>query len=109
MNWIGLLCQDKGIEQSVFLANLSLSLLANFSSKEGFDKYMTAFIFDYYKSVIRLVDKAMRKIDNSVRGTIANEILIHLHHCVNESKRFHGRENELFKARKTKTYVFVLL
>ncbi|XP_059080387.1 NACHT and WD repeat domain-containing protein 2-like [Tigriopus californicus] len=70
-------------------------------SKEGFDKYMTEFIFDYYKSVIRLIDKAMRKTDNSVRGTIANEILIHLHQCVDESKRFHGRENELFKI---KTY-----
>eukprot|EP00094_Tigriopus_californicus_P008486 TCALIF_08178-PA protein Name:"Similar to KIAA1239 Leucine-rich repeat and WD repeat-containing protein KIAA1239 (Homo sapiens)" AED:0.19 eAED:0.24 QI:10/0.13/0.1/0.83/0.62/0.73/30/118/1888 len=70
-------------------------------SKEGFDKYMTEFIFDYYKSVIRLIDKAMRKTDNSVRGTIANEILIHLHQCVDESKRFHGRENELFKARET--------
>ncbi|TRY73174.1 hypothetical protein TCAL_08178 [Tigriopus californicus] len=55
-------------------------------SKEGFDKYMTEFIFDYYKSVIRLIDKAMRKTDNSVRGTIANEILIHLHQCVDESK-----------------------
>eukprot|EP00095_Tigriopus_kingsejongensis_P002552 maker-scaffold309_size213625-snap-gene-0.20 protein:Tk02552 transcript:maker-scaffold309_size213625-snap-gene-0.20-mRNA-1 annotation:"GI10101" len=47
-------------------------------SKEAYDKYMTTFIFDFYKSVIRLIDKAMKKIDSSLRGNMANEILIHL-------------------------------
>lgn len=51
----------------------------------------------HYQGVIKLTDKAMRKIDTSTRGNIAYEILKHMELCVTEARNFMGREDDLRK------------
>ncbi len=51
----------------------------------------------FYQIVIRLIDKAMKKLDTSVRGNMAVEIHKHLHLCQESAKKFLGREDELNK------------
>ncbi|XP_026317171.1 NACHT and WD repeat domain-containing protein 2 [Hyposmocoma kahamanoa] len=68
--------------------------------REGLDnethaEYLNHFISHFYKNIIKLVDRAMRKEDSSAQGQIVTEILQHLHACNNSVKVFHGREDDL--------------
>lgn len=62
---------------------------------ETHEEYLTHFIHHFYKNIIKLVDRAMRKEDSSPQGVIITEILQHLHACNNSVKVFYGRENSL--------------
>ena len=57
---------------------------------------MKSFLQDFYVNVTKLVDKAMKVVDTSIRGIMANEIHKHLYICVENAKKFLGRENELY-------------
>ncbi|CAB3255055.1 unnamed protein product [Arctia plantaginis] len=68
--------------------------------REGLDpeshgEYLNHFISHFYKNIIKLVDRAMRKEDSSAQGQIVTEILQHLHACNNSVKVFHGRAPDL--------------
>ncbi|XP_075987082.1 NACHT and WD repeat domain-containing protein 2 [Anticarsia gemmatalis] len=68
--------------------------------REGLDteshgEYLNHFVSHFYKNIIKLVDRAMRKEDSSAQGQIVTEILQHLHACNNSVKVFHGREPDL--------------
>ncbi|XP_011338040.1 NACHT and WD repeat domain-containing protein 2 isoform X2 [Ooceraea biroi] len=68
--------------------------------REGLDpethsEYLQHFITHFYKNMIKLVDRAMRKEDSSAQGQIITEILQHLHACNNSVKVFYGREDTL--------------
>ncbi|CAH0599180.1 unnamed protein product [Chrysodeixis includens] len=68
--------------------------------REGLDtethsEYLNHFISHFYKNIVKLVDRAMRKEDSSAQGVIVTEILQHLHACNNSVKVFHGREPDL--------------
>ncbi|XP_022837099.1 NACHT and WD repeat domain-containing protein 2 [Spodoptera litura] len=68
--------------------------------REGLDtethsEYLGHFIAHFYKNIVKLVDRAMRKEDSSAQGVIVTEILQHLHACNNSVKVFHGREPDL--------------
>lgn len=62
---------------------------------ETHEEYLNNFISHFYKNIIKLVDRAMRKEDSSAQGQIVTEILQHLHACNNADKVFYGREEEL--------------
>nr|CAI5835187.1 unnamed protein product [Callosobruchus analis] len=62
---------------------------------ETHDEYLKHFITHFYKNIIKLVDRAMRKEDSSAQGQIVTEILQHLHACNNSVKVFYGREDSL--------------
>lgn len=52
------------------------------------------------QSVIKLIDKAMKSRDTSVRGAMATEIQKHLEICVERAETFLGRDEELAKVRR---------
>lgn len=59
--------------------------------REGLDpethsEYLQHFITHFYRNIIKLVDRAMRKEDSSAQGQIITEILQHLHACNNSVK-----------------------
>ena len=58
---------------------------------ETHEEYLNDFINHFYKNVLKLVDRAMRKEDNSEQGKIITEILQHLHTCCDSVKVFYGR------------------
>ena len=62
---------------------------------ETHEDYLNDFINHFYKNVIKLVDRAMRKEDTSRQGKIVTEILQHLHACNNSVEVFYGRKDEL--------------
>ena len=62
---------------------------------ETHEEYLNDFINHFYKNVLKLVDRAMRKEDTSAQGKIVTEILQHLHACNNSVKVFYGRVGEL--------------
>ncbi|KAK9887312.1 hypothetical protein WA026_021621 [Henosepilachna vigintioctopunctata] len=64
---------------------------------ETHDEYLKHFISHFYKNIVKLVDRAMRKEDSSAQGQIVTEILQHLHACNNSVKVFYGREDTLEK------------
>ena len=51
--------------------------------------------------IIKIVDKAMKRVDTSVRGNMATEIHKHLYFCHESAKKFLGREDELYRVRLT--------
>ncbi|XP_064214500.1 NACHT and WD repeat domain-containing protein 2 isoform X2 [Tribolium castaneum] len=68
--------------------------------REGLDndtheEYLKHFITHFYKNIVKLVDRAMRKEDSSAQGQIVTEILQHLHACTNSVRVFYGREDSL--------------
>lgn len=67
---------------------------------ETHEEYLTHFIGHFYKNMVKLVDRAMRKEDSSAQGVIITEILQHLHACMNSVKVFYGREDSLEHIRK---------
>ena len=62
---------------------------------ETHEEYLNDFINHFYKNVLKLVDRAMRKEDTSAQGKIVTEILQHLHACNNSVEVFYGRVDEL--------------
>ncbi|XP_055384364.1 NACHT and WD repeat domain-containing protein 2 isoform X2 [Condylostylus longicornis] len=62
---------------------------------ETHEEYLNHFIAHFYKNIVKLVDRAMRKEDSSAQGQIVTEILQHLHACNNSVKVFYGREESL--------------
>ena len=62
---------------------------------ETHEEYLKEFINHFYKNVLKLVDRAMRKEDTSPQGKIITEILQHLHACNSNTAVFYGREKEL--------------
>ena len=62
---------------------------------ETHEEYLSNFINHFYKNVLRLVDRAMRKEDTSKQGKIVTEILQHLQTCNESIKAFYGRHSEL--------------
>ncbi|XP_043470617.1 NACHT and WD repeat domain-containing protein 2 [Leptopilina heterotoma] len=70
--------------------------------REGLDtethgEYLQHFITHFYRNMVKLIDRAMRKEDSSAQGQIITEILQHLHACNNSVKVFYGREDNLEK------------
>ena len=57
--------------------------------------YLCEFINHFYKNIVKLVRRAMRKEDSSNFGRIVNEILQHSHSCNAVSRIFLGRVDEL--------------
>jgi len=54
--------------------------------REGLDpdthgEYLQHFITHFYKNMVKLIDRAMRKEDSSAQGQIVTEILQHLNAC----------------------------
>ena len=66
---------------------------------ETHEEYLGDFINHFYKNVLRLVDRAMRKEDTSKQGKIVTEILQHLQTCNESVEAFYGRVTELNKLR----------
>ena len=64
------------------------------------DAFLKDFINHFYKHVLKLVDRAMRKEDNSPQGKIVTELLQHLHSCKSNCDVFYGREEELEKLKE---------
>lgn len=62
---------------------------------ETHEEYLNNFIAHFYKNIVKLVDRAMRKEDSSAQGQIVTEILQHLHACNNSVKVFYGRDESL--------------
>ena len=62
---------------------------------ETHEEYLGDFINHFYKNVLRLVDRAMRKEDTSKQGKIVTEILQHLQTCNKSVEVFYGRGLEL--------------
>lgn len=62
---------------------------------ETHEEYLNDFINHFYKNVLKLVDRAMRKEDTSAQGKIVTELLQHLHACNNSVEVFYGRVDEL--------------
>ncbi|XP_011493787.1 PREDICTED: NACHT and WD repeat domain-containing protein 2 [Ceratosolen solmsi marchali] len=60
-------------------------------------EYLQQFITHFYRNIIKLVDRAMKKEDSSAQGQIITEILQHLHACNNSVRVFYGREDSLDK------------
>ena len=67
---------------------------------ETHDAYLKEFINHFYKNTLKLIDRAMRKEDNSPQGKIVTELLQHLHACKNNCDVFYGREEELEKMKE---------
>ena len=64
-------------------------------SPETHEDYLMEFINHFYKNVLRLVDRAMKKEDTSEQGRIVSELMQHLHSCKNNCDVFFGRAEEL--------------
>ena len=73
------------------------------SSPASYNTYLSNFLRDFYVAIIKLVDKALKRVDTSVRGNMATEIHKHLYFCHENAKKFLGRENELYKVSEQKT------
>jgi hypothetical protein len=71
--------------------------------REGLDpgthgEYLQHFITHFYKNIVKLVDRAMRKEDSSAQGQIITELLQHLHACNNSVRVRIICENTFTKA-----------
>lgn len=78
--------------QVFFFYHLSWRTLHRYTvewvGREGLDpeahgEYLQHFITHFYRNIVKLVDRAMRKEDSSAQGQIITEILQHLHACNN--------------------------
>ena len=67
---------------------------------ETHEDYLNDFINHFYKNVVKLVDRAMRREDTSRQGKIVTEILQHLHACNDSVEVFYGRNEELDHMKK---------
>merc|ERR1712020_404835 len=72
---------------------------------ETHEEYLTDFINHFYKNVLKLVDRAMKKEDTSAQGKIVTELLQHLHACLNSVEVFYGRTD----GKRLKIFYFVVM
>ncbi|KAJ8982590.1 hypothetical protein NQ317_005062 [Molorchus minor] len=91
--------RDERLPAKIESSNL-VKYTVEWIGREGLDnetheEYLKNFITHFYKNIIKLVDRAMRKEDSSAQGQIVTEILQHLHACNNSVKVFYGREDSL--------------
>lgn len=91
--------RDKRLPDKIEVSNLQ-KYTVEWIGREGLDvetheEYLNHFISHFYKNIVKLVDRAMRKEDSSAQGQIVTEILQHLHACNNSVKVFYGREESL--------------
>lgn len=84
-------------------ASDTFHLSNNFCSPSSYNQYLKTFMMDFYVGVIKLVDKALKKVDTSVRGIMATEIHKHLHICKESATKFLGREEEMYKVSEPST------
>lgn len=68
--------------------NISFRYTVEWIGREGLDPethgdYLQNFVTHFYRNIIKLVDRAMKKEDSSAQGQIITEILQHLHTCNN--------------------------
>ena len=79
---------------------------------ETHEDYLNDFINHFYKNVLKLVDRAMRKEDISEQGKIVTEILQHLHTCRDSVKVFYGRTVSrvriLYRSNKNIVHLMIL-
>jgi len=87
---------NKGIYKRYEIEWIGREGLAN----ETHDSYLKEFINHFYKNVLKLIDRAMRKEDNSPQGKIVTELLQHLHSCKNNCDVFYGRDEELVRLKE---------
>ncbi|XP_033222269.1 NACHT and WD repeat domain-containing protein 2 [Belonocnema kinseyi] len=93
--------RDVRLQNKVESANLQ-RYTVEWIGREGLDpethgEYLQHFITHFYRNMIKLIDRAMRKEDSSAQGQIITEILQHLHACNNSVRVFYGREDNLEK------------
>ena len=74
-------------------------------ASETHEEFLNDFINHFYKNVLKLVDRAMRKEDTSAQGKIVTEILQHLHACGDSVKVFYGRVVRISFSYKIRLYV----
>ena len=66
------------------------------------EAYLTDFVNHFYKNVVKMIERAMKKENVNADSPIVYELLHHLHECKVSSDTFFGRELEL---RKMKNYL----
>ncbi|KAK5645668.1 hypothetical protein RI129_004132 [Pyrocoelia pectoralis] len=93
--------RDERLPDKIETSNLQ-KYTVEWIGREGLDpetheEYLKHFITHFYKNIVKLVDRAMRKEDSSATGQIVTEILQHLHACNNSVRVFYGREDSLEK------------
>ncbi|XP_015602008.1 NACHT and WD repeat domain-containing protein 2 isoform X2 [Cephus cinctus] len=91
--------RDERLPNKIESANLQ-RYTVEWIGREGLDsdthgEYLQHFITHFYRNMVKLVDRAMRKEDSSAQGQIITEILQHLHACNNSVKVFYGRQDTL--------------
>lgn len=91
--------RDERLQEKLETSNME-KYTVEWIGREGLDtethgEYLKNFITHFYKNIIKLVDRAMRKEDSSPQGQIVTEILQHLHACNNSVKVFYGRDEDL--------------
>lgn len=96
--------RDKRLVNKIHPDNI-IKFKLNWSDKDGLNEdehyeYLIEFINHFYKNIIKLVRRAMRKEDSSAFGKIVLEILQHSHTCNSVSKIFLGRTDELSTIRE---------
>ena len=63
------------------------------------ETYLTDFVNHFYKNVIKMIDRAMKKENVNLSSPLLYEILYHLHECKKSAANFFDREIELRKIR----------
>ncbi|KAI1303164.1 NACHT and WD repeat domain-containing protein 2 [Halotydeus destructor] len=91
--------RDKRVFEKIVPSNI-VKYKINWSDEGGLNAndhfdYLQEFTNHFYKYIVKLVRRAMRKEDQSAFGKIVTEILQHSHTCGNVSRLFLGREDEL--------------
>ena len=71
-------------------------------SPDTHQAYLTDFVNHFYKNVVKMIDRAMRKENVNVSTPLVYEILYHLHECKKSATNFFDREMEL---RKMRSYI----
>lgn len=91
--------RDRRLVKKIHPENI-IKFKLNWSDRDGLNEdahyeYLCEFINHFYKHIIKLVRRAMRKEDSSAFGKIVLEILQHSHACNAVSRIFLGRTDEL--------------
>ena len=66
------------------------------------EPYLTDFVNHFYKNIVKLIDRGMKKENLNRDDPLVYEILYHLHQCRKSAENFFGRDLEL---RKLRSYV----
>ena len=69
-------------------------------SPESHEAYLTDLVNHFYKNVVKLIQRGMKKENIKTDSPLVYELLHHLHECQKSVKNFCGRELELRKMQK---------